>query len=404
MEAELPRSGHSYFGIVSSAQEAHAILEASQLGLLPRVTRRLTDDERLRFVRPGAVFVWEEEEAGIRRWTDHIKWSPSRVSGAFLTYTEIPARGEETLVKQSFSSVDANGTKMHLIAYTSKSACANGLLPLAARDPLIQHMLALRTNSGRDPREKPAVPPPLPVAAPSAPQTPVVDGFPSHMPPFAPHPAAAQGYLHRSQSSLVDIGSATRPAGGAATEKTRPSTSTSEPRRSSSYDPWAGRPPSPSSRSLNQPTSTNNRRHPSPLLQPAPFDPSHPPQTSPRNWSFAYDPVRDGPPSTTSSVTQSRFPSLYSSPAPSPASVFTAPATTTASPFDPFPRHLPPLDGLEPAGLPASAGDSPPRFLSHGTFLDDFDDERRDQGRLSPRQNMRAAEDERVLRLFSSAP
>ncbi|BGO91609.1 hypothetical protein NBRC10512_008056 [Rhodotorula toruloides] len=404
MEAELPRSGHSYFGIVSSAQEAHAILEASKLGLLPRVTRRLTDDERLRFVRPGAVFVWEEEEAGIRRWTDHIKWSPSRVSGAFLTYTEIPARGEETLVKQSFSSVDANGTKMHLIAYTSKSACANGLLPLAARDPLIQHMLALRTNSGRDPREKPAVPPPLPVAAPSAPQTPIVDGFPSHMPPFAPHPAVAQGYLHRSQSSLVDIGSATRPVGGAVTEKTRPSTSTSEPRPSSSYDSWAGRPPSPSSRSLNQPTSTKDRRHPSPLLQPARFDPLRPLQTSPRNWSFAYDPVRDGPPSTTSSVTQSRFPSLYSSPAPSPASVFTAPTTTTASPFDPFPRHLPPLDGLEPAGLPASAGDSPPRFLSHGTFLDDFDDERRDQGRFSPRQNTRAAEDERVLRLFSSAP
>lgn len=30
---------------------------------------------RIRLVRPGAVFVWEEEEAGIRRWTDHIKWS-----------------------------------------------------------------------------------------------------------------------------------------------------------------------------------------------------------------------------------------------------------------------------------------------------------------------------------------
>ncbi|BGP24872.1 Gluconate transport-inducing protein [Rhodotorula toruloides] len=400
---ELPRSGHSYFGIVSSAQEAHAILEASKLGLLPRVTRRLTDDERLRFVRPGAVFVWEEEEAGIRRWTDHIKWSPSRVSGAFLTYTEIPARGEETLVKQSFSSVDANGTKMHLIAYTSKSACANGLLPLAARDPLIQHMLALRTNSGRDPREKPADPPPLSVVAPSAPQTSIVDGLPSHMPPFALHPAIAQGHLHRSQSGLVDLLSATRPAGGAATEKARPSTSTSEPRPSSSYDPWAGRPPSPSSRSLNQPNSTH-RRHPSPLLQPAPFEPLHHPQTSPRNWSFAYDPVRDGPPSTTSSVTQSRFPSLYSSPAPSSASVFTTPTTTTASPFDPFPRHLPPLDGLEPAGRPASVADSPPRFLSHGTFLDDSDDSRWNQARFSPRQNTRAAEDERVLRLFSSAP
>ncbi|GJN90571.1 hypothetical protein Rhopal_003583-T1 [Rhodotorula paludigena] len=117
-----PRSGHSYFGIVGSAQEAQAILEACKLGILPRVTRRLTDEERLRFVRAGAVFVWEEEEAGIRRWTDHIKWSPSRVSGAFLTYTEVPAKEDDTLIKQSFSSVDASGTKMHLIAYTSKAA------------------------------------------------------------------------------------------------------------------------------------------------------------------------------------------------------------------------------------------------------------------------------------------
>ena len=30
---------------------------------------------RLNYVKPGAVFVWEEEEAGIRRWTDHIRYS-----------------------------------------------------------------------------------------------------------------------------------------------------------------------------------------------------------------------------------------------------------------------------------------------------------------------------------------
>ena len=37
---------------------------------------------RLRFVRAGAVFVWEEEEAGIRRWTDHIKWSRASFSSS----------------------------------------------------------------------------------------------------------------------------------------------------------------------------------------------------------------------------------------------------------------------------------------------------------------------------------
>ncbi|GAA5904140.1 hypothetical protein JCM5296_000342 [Sporobolomyces johnsonii] len=196
MEGELPTSGHSYFGVVSSAQEAHAILEASKLGLLPRVTRRLTDEERIRFVRAGAVFVWEEEEAGIRRWTDHIKWSPSRVSGAFLTYSEVPSRGEETLIKQSFSSVDPSGTKMHLIAYTNKSAFTTGNLPSASRDPLIQGMLARRSNSGRDPRQQPAIPkeaptstsPPMP-AAPPAPTASPFDPFPRQLPPIDAFPA-----------------------------------------------------------------------------------------------------------------------------------------------------------------------------------------------------------------------
>lgn len=34
---------------------------------------------RVRFVRAGAVFVWEEEEASIRRWTDHLKWSGASI-------------------------------------------------------------------------------------------------------------------------------------------------------------------------------------------------------------------------------------------------------------------------------------------------------------------------------------
>lgn len=32
----------------------------------------------------GAVFVFGEEESGMKRWTDGRLWSPSRISGNFL--------------------------------------------------------------------------------------------------------------------------------------------------------------------------------------------------------------------------------------------------------------------------------------------------------------------------------
>ncbi|GAA5893461.1 Gti1/Pac2 family protein [Sporobolomyces salmoneus] len=265
---ELPTSGHSYFGVVNSGEQAHAIIEASKLGLLPRVTRRLTDEERIRFVRAGAVFVWEEEEAGIRRWTDHIKWSPSRVSGAFLTYTEMPSKGPETLIKQSFSSVDPSGTKMHLIAYTNKMALSDGSLPSAAHDPLIQGMLARRSNAGRDPRQQPgpllsppisnspisssasssygsnpgkrrqyrgshpALPPIYPVLSPPAASS--SDSLTLPTPPPTTLPPMLLDPRQRPQSTSHDGDSRPRSASSAYEE--RPRTSSSEPRPNSSYD------------------------------------------------------------------------------------------------------------------------------------------------------------------------
>ncbi|SCV72242.1 BQ2448_4936 [Microbotryum intermedium] len=142
---------HSYFGTITTVQEAQVILEASKRGLLPRVTRRLTDDERIQFVKPGACFCWEEEEAGIRRWTDHIKWTPSRVSGAFLTYLEVPPRGDATIIKQSFSSIDPQtNCKMHLIAYNSKAAQRSGTLRSPLHDPMLQAVFQASLSSSRE--------------------------------------------------------------------------------------------------------------------------------------------------------------------------------------------------------------------------------------------------------------
>ncbi|KAF8940056.1 hypothetical protein BGZ47_007902 [Haplosporangium gracile] len=38
---------------------------------------------------PGSVFVFDEEESGICRWTDGKIWSPSRICGNFLVYREL---------------------------------------------------------------------------------------------------------------------------------------------------------------------------------------------------------------------------------------------------------------------------------------------------------------------------
>lgn len=105
--------------------------------VLPNLSRKI------KYVRPGAVFLFEEEESGILRWTDLFKWSPSRVSGSFLLYTALsdPPNSiavDDTLIKQSFFSVDSSGARMHLIAYSSRSyRLGEGARHRVSNDPLI---------------------------------------------------------------------------------------------------------------------------------------------------------------------------------------------------------------------------------------------------------------------------
>ena len=58
--------------------------QAARRGLIPRVTRRLNDFERRTMVKSGAIFIFSVEESGIKRWTEGLAWSQSRISGNFL--------------------------------------------------------------------------------------------------------------------------------------------------------------------------------------------------------------------------------------------------------------------------------------------------------------------------------
>ncbi|KAJ7213747.1 Gti1/Pac2 family-domain-containing protein [Mycena rebaudengoi] len=141
---------------VRSPAEAHVIFHAVSLGLLPMITRRLDTEER-RTISSGHVFVWEERGGpntepmglGIERWTDSIRWGPSRVREEFLFYQEKEPENididlsydsdvasplghgpshvllSENLIKQTYSVFveTAKGRrKWHLIAYFTQDS------------------------------------------------------------------------------------------------------------------------------------------------------------------------------------------------------------------------------------------------------------------------------------------
>ena len=68
----------------ASTHDALLLFEAARRGHIPKIRRRLKDEERKHLIRSGAVFVFEEKESGIKRWTDGLLWSPSRILQNFL--------------------------------------------------------------------------------------------------------------------------------------------------------------------------------------------------------------------------------------------------------------------------------------------------------------------------------
>ncbi|KAG9235312.1 Gti1/Pac2 family-domain-containing protein [Amylocarpus encephaloides] len=174
----------TYQGHVRTPADAIKLFEACRLGLLPRVQRRLSEKER-QTIKSGSVFVWDEREAGMRRWTDGKSWSASRVSGSFLTYREMegkrgggsfaqaPVRrtggktpesgrgsdedqemdGEgpdgyryklDGLMKQSFSITTSTGQHLHLISYYSRPHPNVPEIAQPTTDPALRHIVPVK--------------------------------------------------------------------------------------------------------------------------------------------------------------------------------------------------------------------------------------------------------------------
>lgn len=76
-----------FVGLVETTTDALRLIMAARQGIIPRITRRLNESERRSMIKSGAVFVFSVEESGIRRWTEGLAWSPSRIVGNFLVGT-----------------------------------------------------------------------------------------------------------------------------------------------------------------------------------------------------------------------------------------------------------------------------------------------------------------------------
>ncbi|KAJ7049676.1 Gti1/Pac2 family-domain-containing protein [Mycena amicta] len=195
---------------VRTPADAHIIFHAVSLGVLPMISRRLDTDER-RAIQSGCIYIWEERGAangttepmglGIERWTDSIRWGPSRVREEFLFYherepdaididlsydsesasplgyTPTHALLRENLIKQTYSVFveTAHGRrKWHLIAYFTQDSVdylrtVEEIPQLACiRVPPGMYTSARRRPNPRPQPQQYQIPPPPPYAPPPA--------------------------------------------------------------------------------------------------------------------------------------------------------------------------------------------------------------------------------------------
>ncbi|KAI0281877.1 Gti1/Pac2 family-domain-containing protein [Russula brevipes] len=87
-----------FIGYVETTTDALRLLVAARQGIIPRITRPLNDSERRSMIRSGAVFVFYVEESGIKRWTEGLSWSPSRIVGNFLVCRCFPLCDHDTVL------------------------------------------------------------------------------------------------------------------------------------------------------------------------------------------------------------------------------------------------------------------------------------------------------------------
>ncbi|KAG8856035.1 hypothetical protein FRB96_006602 [Tulasnella sp. 330] len=131
---------------IQTAEEAHRLFECVRTGIFRPVIRRLNDAERAMYIRSGSVFVWEEtEEAiGLRRWTDGLMWSASRMREPFLFY-ESKSRGRSST--NASNSDTSTGERSSM-----ESTCDESFRSESPSQPPSSLSLFLTPHQSRGPR------------------------------------------------------------------------------------------------------------------------------------------------------------------------------------------------------------------------------------------------------------
>lgn len=105
-------------GYLRTTLDALIVLEACMQGRLSLVSRRPRSTEKPSIAASGNVFIYEERSSGIKRWTDGVHWSPSRIMGRFLVYREL---------SESFPGGKRKASKREHGIQDAKEACDRSL-------------------------------------------------------------------------------------------------------------------------------------------------------------------------------------------------------------------------------------------------------------------------------------
>lgn len=103
----------TYNGFISTTIDAALLFEACLTGQLDLVTGRPQQRQRDALIRSGNVFVYDEQSSGIKRWTDGISWSPSRVMGDFLVYREFHGSNPSRKTCQNLGGLSGHPIESH---------------------------------------------------------------------------------------------------------------------------------------------------------------------------------------------------------------------------------------------------------------------------------------------------
>jgi hypothetical protein len=136
----------TFFGHIASTQDALLLFEACLSGTLNHVARRPHDRERSSLIKSGNVFIYEEHSSGIKRWTDGVPWSPSRILGNFLVYRELerpfPPGEKKRAMKRNKRSPGINkaqdlfGTSNAAISSSYNASCTVSSYPDSSTNSL----------------------------------------------------------------------------------------------------------------------------------------------------------------------------------------------------------------------------------------------------------------------------